>query len=585
MELNSEVLADVSPVSTQVIGNFPDVHSIDSHELLPLFAVFVRYLQSSRHLFQHAARAMNNPDFSKYSRIPSLPTVAVEAVKLFHDSNSSNESLVKIVRKDPAIVCRLLKAANSARYGNRGEVTDLMRAINMLGRASTASLVLSFSLARQSMENSDHLQHFRDFWLRSFVQAAAAEVLASQFGSPAFCGECYTTSLLSGLGKLALLRAEPEKYLQILRTAVEKNAPLTRIEQETLGFTHCQLSAALLQQMGLPERCHRAIRAISGVSAIESSDAADSYPLAGVTKIADIVASLICGDAAAVAVVALRHAIEDIELPTRFSAEELIDQVRDRLEATAELFDIDPPKMPSAGDLLQEALDELSRYAMMVDDVTQHVAVPSELLEENGRLKRRVADLLHVSRMDPLTGVCNRAFFLQQLHEHIALHRLRGQAIGLAVVDIDRFKKINDSYGHQAGDAALKIVAETLRSTMRETDVVGRYGGEEFVVLLEDASALGLATVGERIRSRIEQASVLFESLQISLTASVGLAGGHPHGSEAEFGQQLFAVADAAMYRAKNGGRNCFVVDEHRFSNSGPQTEDQSQENTVPVLV
>jgi len=502
---------------------------------------------------------MKNIDFSKYSRLPSLPTVAIEAVKLFHDPNSSNEALIAIVRKDPAIVVRLLKAANSPRYCSRGEVTDLLRAVNMLGRATTASLVLSFSLARQSMESSAYLDYFRKFWLRSFVQATAAEVVACQFGSLAFRGECYTTNLLSGLGKLALLRAEPEKYIQILKTAAEKNAPLTRIEQEVLGFTHCTLASALLKQMGLPERCHNAIRTISDPSVTDSD--VEVNPLTKVTRIADAAASLICDDVAAIAFVTLRHAMEEIDFPNEFSAEELIDQVKDRIEASTELFDIDPPKMPSASDVLQDALDQLSRYAMMVNDDSQNAAVPTELLEENGRLKRRVADLLLVSRMDALTGLCNRAFLLQQLKEQISLHRVRGQAIGLAVVDIDHFKKINDTYGHQAGDAALKMIAATLRSTMRDSDLVGRYGGEEFVVVLEDANPEGLAIVGERIRSKIEDAIFVFEGQQIPVTASVGLAEGLVKGSEDEFGTQLFAIADSAMYRAKNSGRNCFIVE------------------------
>ena len=512
---------------------------------------------------------MNDIDFSKYSRLPSLPTVAIEAVKLFHNPNSSNSALISIVRKDPAIVVRLLKAANSSRYGSRNEVTDLMRAVNMLGRATTASLVLSFSLARQSMESSGYLEYFRQLWLRSFVQATAAEVLACQFGSPAFRGDCYTTNLLSGVGKLALLRAEPEKYVQILKTAAEKNAPLTRIEQESLGFTHCTLSSVLLQQMGLPERCHNAIRAISDPSVMDSLMDAESSPLVQVTRIADAAASLICDDAAAVAVVVLRDALGKIKLPYEFTAEELIDQVRDRIEATTEMFDIDPPKLPTAIDVLQDALDQLSRYAVMVNDGVQNELVPLELLEENGQLKRRVADLLQASRMDALTGVCNRTYFAQRLHEQIAMHRVSGQSVALAVVDIDHFKKINDVYGHQAGDAALKIIAETLKYIMRETDLVGRYGGEEFVIFLQDANPRELAIVGERIRSRIEAVEFSFEGQQIPMTASVGLAEGSVQGTEEEFGTRLFALSDAAMYRAKNSGRNCFVVESMDSSTVG----------------
>ena len=92
-------------------------------------------------------------------------------------------------------------------------------------------------------------------------------------------------------------------------------------------------------------------------------------------------------------------------------------------------------------------------------------------------------------------------------------------------------------------------------------DVVGRYGGEEFVILLEDANAEGLAIVGERLRAKIEEAVVSFGGQQIPVTASVGLAEGLIQGAAEEFGKQLFAVADSAMYRAKNSGRNCFCVD------------------------
>jgi len=484
---------------------------------------------------------MNDIDFSKYSRLPSLPTVAIEVVKIFHDPNSSNEALIEVIRKDPAIVVRLLKAANSARYGSRSEVTDLMRAVIMLGRGTTASLVLSFSLARQSMETSDYLDYFRRFWLRTFVQATAAEVLATQFGSNAFCGDCYTTNLLSGLGKLALLRAEPEKYVDILKTAEAKHASLTTIEQEVLGFTNCTLSSFLLKQMGLPERCHNAIRAISDSSVKDAETDAMKSPLVVITRIANATASLICDDTPAIAILALRETMEEIESFNGLSAEKLIADVTARIEESAGMFDIDPPKMPPAGEVLQDAMDQLSRYAMMVDDNLSS-GVPTELLEENGRLKRKVEHLLLLfSQVDGLTGVSNRTFFLQQFHEHIELHRLRGQAIGLAVIDIDHFKKVNDTYGHQAGDATLRMIADTLKNTMRETDVVGRYGGEEFVILLEDANSEGLAIVGERLRAKIAETDVSFDGQRIPVTASVGLAEGLIQGTAEEFGKELFA--------------------------------------------
>ncbi len=524
-------------------------------------------------------------DIARFSRLPSLPTIAVEALKLFHDPNGSNEQLVSVIRKDPAIVSKLLKAANSAKYGLRGEVTDLNRAVMMLGRANAAPLVLSFSLAKQSMESSEHLVYYRKFWLRSFVQATAAEVLCCQFASPAFRSECYTTSLLAGLGKLALLRAEPEGYLEVLRKAAAQNATLARFEHEAFGFTHSTLSSVLLQQMGLPERCFQAVLAIGDTTVPSEHEHVAQTPLMQVTRVADAVASLLCDDTAAIAVVALQEALSAIALPRELTAEELLDQVRDRLDASAPMFDIDPPQLPSAGALLQDALEQLSRMAALASDTDPNPSVPMELLEENGRLKRRVADLLQVSRLDALTGLCNRSWFLQQFAESAAVHRVRSQSLGMAVVDIDHFKKINDTFGHQAGDRALKVVADTLRNALREKDLLGRYGGEEFVVLLANADPDRLHKVGERLRTSIEQAVVEFEGKTIPITASIGLVESHVSANEQQFAEILFAAADAAMYRAKSSGRNCIVVDTLIPADDSRQMNGAGRDIAVPALV
>src|SRR5690606_7032007 len=118
----------------------------------------------------------------------------------------------------------------------------------------------------------------------------------------------------------------------------------------------------------------------------------------------------------------------------------------------------------------------------------------------------------------------------------------------------------NDTFGHQAGDCVLKAVAETLKKVLRDSDLVGRYGGEEFVAILEDANPDGLAVAGERLRSSVEATPVEFEGKPVHVTVSIGLAEGRVHGEERDFCEQLFAAADGAMYQAKNSGRNRCVV-------------------------
>ena len=185
--------------------------------------------------------------------------------------------------------------------------------------------------------------------------------------------------------------------------------------------------------------------------------------------------------------------------------------------------------------------------------------IPTELVAENGRLKMQVDDLVKQTTTDALTGTANRAFFDRRLKELVHQCRRGEVQMGVAVVDIDHFKTVNDTHGHQAGDYILQQVAQALDGVTRADETLARYGGEEFVVLLEDIATDGMAIVGERIRSRIEKLVISFEGVVIPITVSIGLCCGVPQNGE--FGLTLFSHADAALYEAKQGGRNRVVCD------------------------
>jgi diguanylate cyclase len=122
----------------------------------------------------------------------------------------------------------------------------------------------------------------------------------------------------------------------------------------------------------------------------------------------------------------------------------------------------------------------------------------------------------------------------------------------LLMADIDRFKLINDSYGHKAGDKALKLIARLLKQALRETDFIARYGGEEFVILLTQTPAAQAAEVAEKLRAVVEKAEFNNGDTRIPITLSIGVSSFRV-GEEPE---EVFARADAALYRAKAGGRN-----------------------------
>lgn len=167
--------------------------------------------------------------------------------------------------------------------------------------------------------------------------------------------------------------------------------------------------------------------------------------------------------------------------------------------------------------------------------------------------------LFERATVDPLTGLYTRGFGLQRLGETLRLGSRVGTATSVVLIDLDRFKHLNDSLGHAAGDVALRGAARSVLSVCRSTDVAVRYGGEELMVVLPATDAAGAGTVAERLRLAIADLATPFEGEPIKITASLGVATGSGHVSPDE----LVRRADVALYRAKSEGRNrtCFAED------------------------
>ena len=155
---------------------------------------------------------------------------------------------------------------------------------------------------------------------------------------------------------------------------------------------------------------------------------------------------------------------------------------------------------------------------------------------------------------DPLTGCLNRRALTERLEAELDRVRRYGLATSILMIDLDRFKQINDRWGHLVGDSVLRQVGDVLRREVRSVDSVARYGGEEFVVVLPETAAEGALTFAERIRARIEAHDFAEAGDPVLVTVSIGVAGVGP--SESGDPESLIALADAALYRAKNGGRN-----------------------------
>jgi diguanylate cyclase (GGDEF)-like protein len=183
------------------------------------------------------------------------------------------------------------------------------------------------------------------------------------------------------------------------------------------------------------------------------------------------------------------------------------------------------------------------------------IAVQKHLLEKtHSELQLKQRELERLTRQDGLTGLFNRNTFVELSNNELKRAKRQGSSTTILLLDLDHFKRINDTWGHPAGDAVLRHVAQTMVNSVRSTDLVGRLGGEEFIVLLPHTSAETGRKIAEKIRQRLEVSELRWEGTRISVTASIGLSGTSADESR-EF-DSLYTEADKALYLAKQRGRN-----------------------------
>ncbi|TFY92339.1 diguanylate cyclase [Pseudomonas nabeulensis] len=248
---------------------------------------------------------------------------------------------------------------------------------------------------------------------------------------------------------------------------------------------------------------------------------------------------------------------------SRSAARELDTQIREQVDglqsSVQEAADLDSLKHVLESHL-EGLLGTMDEHQQQRDQREQEVA------ERLKGLAERVANMeqeaqgyrehLEVQRqkalIDPLTGLPNRAAWSERLDLEVNAWHQHGNSLSLAMLDLDHFKRINDGYGHLAGDKVLKIIANVLRKRLRPTDFIARFGGEEFVLLMPDSSLADALAVGNGLRAAIEACPFHFKGEPVTITVSMGVAQFQP----GERSDAVLKRADAALYRAKAAGRN-----------------------------
>jgi len=483
-------------------------------------------------------------------KLPAMPAVAMRILEAIRKDDLSFPEMGRIIQSDPALAAKILGVANSSFYASQSKVETIERALSVLGLSTLKSISLSFAISSEMMRTTCESFDQNQFWRRSVTAAVAANMLAPLFRRQR--EDLFVTSLLQDIGVVVLAGAFPERYKEVLSEKRRTRQPIHEIERQTLGTDHCEVGAEILRRWNIPEPIWIPIR--------HHHDSESAPPewrvLSEILFLSNRIASLYHGDFGSKRFNEVHEALGTrCGLPGQ-AITELIDGVATRTLEILQLFGVTKGDMVPLSRVLQEANEELSKinisHEMLVVEYRRAKQKAERLSLELAEATERLREL---SVRDGLTGLLNHRRFQETLGDHFENARCNGKGFSMILLDLDQFKRINDQHGHLEGDRVLVGVAEAIRKVLREGEVVSRFGGEEFAILLPGKGLAAAVDVAERIREAVAALTLKVGDSVLQVTISAGVAvcdpAQLPDGKSA-----VIEEADRGLYRSKLHGRN-----------------------------
>ncbi|WP_447969552.1 sensor domain-containing diguanylate cyclase [Nitrospira sp. M1] len=480
------------------------------------------------------------------STLPSPPKVASELIQLAHDPEADIQAIAKILQMDPALSIKILRVANSPLYANRRNVETLAQATLIIGLNGILALALSFSLVKSFRGEKTNGLNYPQYWQRALIGASISRAIG-EASSLVSLEELFTAALMQDIGMLALDRVLPKLYKHPTFNQTSHRHVIA-YEQEHIGTTHAAVGGWLLGNWNLPERLQLAISASDDPERVPATD--DRIHFIRCVALSGMIAELYLTHAKGQQVVDVSEKGKEWLGFTPETFTEILTKLKGLVSQSEDLFECKIQDNLSA-----ETLLETAKEALLIRNMQAFKQV--EALKHNTViLETRYHNLEESSRLDSLTGAYNRSYLDEVIETTFEAASMNTAPLSFLFVDLDHFKKVNDTYGHQHGDNILRAVAEILKAQTRNTDIVGRYGGEEFFVVMPGVNGPMAETVCNRINTAFRlHTHDVGPNQSLAVTVSLGIAtleDGHIF----ESAHEMIGAADQALYASKSQGRD-----------------------------
>jgi diguanylate cyclase (GGDEF)-like protein len=473
-----------------------------------------------------------------------LSVVALQIVREALKPDVSPTDLAKLAESDPGFAMRIISMVNSAAFGFGRKVTDVRQATAFIGVRGLRTLGLSLAVSDMVPAGADG----QTLLGNSLRRAVAAQIIAKKLGHRDV-DEYFTAGLFLEVGLLARAREDLAAAARVARLPAMDRVVCERAE---LGTDHAVRGADLAKAFMLPAELIEAV-------ALHHDPIMPDAPLARVAWVAERVAAVWEGGDVPAAQAEAARALVAIGVADR-DVVEILEKVPGLVTDGGAAFDREVGPQQGVDQLLLDVSHGLIEMNQNYEQMVRRLeTLLTEKEELSNKLEEANKELMRLASTDALTGLSNKRSLEHAITRDLARADRDKTWLSLVVVDVDHFKKLNDTYGHTTGDLVLQAVAKALSRHLRAGDLAGRCGGEEFLLVLPGSNMIGARIAAERIRKALESTTVDTEHGPLRVTASFGGASVCGPGCAGRR-EALFARADAAMYEAKHSGRNRVII-------------------------
>ncbi|HVP10721.1 MAG TPA: HDOD domain-containing protein [Phycisphaerae bacterium] len=484
------------------------------------------------------------------SYLPTSVAVAMKFLELGKDPDAGPADYVKVIEADASLTSKLLALANSSWAGVRNRVTTLKAAVNLLGLGTVRTLAISYCMTGLHNELQLSPAESQRFWEPSLTKATAARHYAMMENTK-HGDEAFVIGLFEDFALPVIYSVLREDYLNLLRTPGLTLHDQLQKERELCGMDHSEIGRAVALKLELPELF------VDTVAFHHNHE-----------RLTELVSDETLRDAAHIAAL-LPHSTniwnqKDADALSGFlkarkpdlGFDSFLKEVQTEFVRLYSFFyegkqpEAELPSLLAA--LAREAADNSSNIVRRMNELL------SETVQQGLQAKQKMQDLHAKAIYDPLTQVLNREGFRTRAEQAMAMASRHGAAMALCYLDLDGFKSLNDRFGHDFGDAALQAVIGHTRAALPKDAILGRMGGDEFVVMLESPSLELAREIIERALRTVADNAVQLEAVSSRVAWSAGLLYVRALSPKTRL-DSLLKAADEIMYQAKRQGGNRVV--------------------------